>query len=764
MKQVNKLNWSQVDDDTWPPNQPKQFLPLLLIHHQGEYTPKQVKALAKVMHDGDVDNITSKGFLPKYCPLTKQESLAELFATSQITKSISEVLAPLKVSNDPQFALIEGLPGIGKSLLLKEISRKWSERKLLLEFKLLVLVELRNPALQQIETFSDLLQKHCVGVQKAKDILTAYFNKNGGKDLLFLFDGYDELSEGLRKDSLVANILKRKELPLCGLVVSSRPHATVNLRSQATIKVDILGFAEKERIAYIKASLPGQPHKIDELTEYLENHIKINSLCFTPFNMIVLLYLYKMGLPLPHNSVELYDYFIFSTIRQSLSKAGQPLDDTIKNLSQLPKEYGKIINQLSELSFKALNENKLIFTLEEINAACPGIASDKVGINGFGLLQAVKHLSLTAPAMSFNFVHYSIQEYLAANHIAQLPHAKQKTVLDDYFWSDNHANMFSIYTTLALTKKQAKPLKDFLQNASFLKRINNIFLEVNNDPLIICSKFLKDRVKCLRLFRYFLEAGDDFKAICDSIQGGKIFENLEVNLGGIPLTVFDVDCVSLFITNSSNKEWKLVNLHGCLIRDHGLCMLQRGLDKSNIIIQELRLQCNGLTQSSSSYISELVVHCKVKQLVLNSNHTIGESTALYDMLSHSSSTLEKLHMRDISLSSDYTKILFDKLAVNNTLQCLEISNNPITDDAYATIIDTLKKNTTLTELWMWGTKITAETAERCTELLVDNNSLEKLYLPLYSEESQLKILIVQDNINEARKNRKCLTNLDIKFN
>ena len=44
-----------VDDDTWPPEQPNNFTPLLLLHYQGHCTPEQVTAMAKLMSTGDID-------------------------------------------------------------------------------------------------------------------------------------------------------------------------------------------------------------------------------------------------------------------------------------------------------------------------------------------------------------------------------------------------------------------------------------------------------------------------------------------------------------------------------------------------------------------------------------------------------------------------------------------------------------------------------------------------------------------------------------
>ena len=85
-------------------------------------------------------------------------------------------------------------------------------------------------------------------------------------DLVFLIDDYDEFPENLREAGLIVDILNRQILPLCGLVVSSCPHASVTLRQQASITVDILGFAEQEQQHYIQQTLKGEPEKIVTLT------------------------------------------------------------------------------------------------------------------------------------------------------------------------------------------------------------------------------------------------------------------------------------------------------------------------------------------------------------------------------------------------------------------------------------------------------------------------------------------------------------------
>ena len=130
--------------------------------------------------------------------------------------------------------------------------------------------------------------------------------------------------------------------------------------------------------------------------------------------MCILLFLYQLGIPLPNNSTQLHHHFIIQTICRHLANSGRPVPDTITNLSTLPEPYKKIVQQFAKFSLEALNNNKLVFTSEDIQAACPDMVATPGGTNGFGLLQAVKHFSITGQTMTFNFLHLTIQEYLAA--------------------------------------------------------------------------------------------------------------------------------------------------------------------------------------------------------------------------------------------------------------------------------------------------------------------------------------------------------------
>ena len=512
VREISVQTRFMVDHDTWPPKQSTSFTPLLLIHHQGEHTAEQVTAMAELMHTGDIEkvaSVTDNQRAIKSAKSAGHDKFQEVLDTSKATKEIGKILAPLEEGKHSCFILIEGAPGIGKSVLLKEIHYKWANKKLLQKCELILLVYLRDPSLQQIQSVDDLLQLICIGDKHETEIVSAcaqYLFANGGRSLSLLLDGYDEYPEQLRERSLIANILKRQVLPHCRLVVSSRPHASEHLREQATIIVDILGFTETEREHYIKQALPDQPHKIKELTQYLQQQPSVDSICFIPFNMVVLLYLYKLGIALPRNSTQLYHHFICSTISRHFSKSGTPVTHDITDLTDLPQPYNRIIQQLSKLSLQALSNNKLIFTLPEITAACPDIAAIRGAINGFGLLQAMQHFGLHAKTMTLNFIHFTIQEFLAAHYISHLPPNEELKVIEANFWSDIHFNMFTIY--ISLTKGQQSSFKTFLSGDFWRK----LFSGKNT----ISHKFLTDQLKCLRLYRCFNKA-EDYK-ICKTVE------------------------------------------------------------------------------------------------------------------------------------------------------------------------------------------------------------------------------------------------------
>ena len=745
VKQLSIQTRFMAEKDTWPPEQLKTFIPLLFIHYQGHRTPEQVVALAELMHSGDI------GKLKATSEQNNDIQIEELLGTSKTTKEIQEILAPLEETNSPSFILIEGAPGIGKSILLKEIAYRWGKNQVLQNFELVLLVVLRDPSLQEITTIDDLLLSFCIGDKNATKIVgncSQYLFETSGKTLTLLLDGYDEYPENLRneKDSLIANIINRRVLPLCGLVLSSRPHASECFHDFATIRVDVLGFTETERQQYIEQALPNQPHKIKKIMQYLSQQPSIDSICFIPFNMVILLYLYKLGICLPKNSTELYQHFICSTICRHLYRFGNPYKHNFTSLINLPEPYNRVIKQLSKLSLDALDNNKLIFTLDEIKTACPGITTIPGAINGFGLLQAVQHFGLYTKTMTLNFLHFTLQEFLAAHYISHLSQNEELTVIKERFWDHVYFDMFSIY--ISLTKGQRPALKEFLSDG--------------NETITISHKFLSDPLKCLRLYYCFNEAGNH--ALCNTIEQAETFHKKTIMLGFITLTASDIECLSLFLTSSFSKQWSQLVLLNCYIQDKELNILHHRLCHSSIVtISKFWFESNGLTAKSSYLISEFAINCKVKLLGINGNHTIGEHQQLYYMLISPSSVLEELHMVNTKLSSKGAIYLFEALKNNNTLKELHLAHNEINDDACDAMSAVLERNGCLVRMSIYDNPLSSEAILSIVKCLEVNNTMQFLELPDCPKDIQENITDLQDHFNEKRESEGCEVMLDIEY-
>ena len=725
---------------------PSQFTPLVLIHHQRPRTKEQATEFAKMhmVHSGRLTEMVSGA------DNHSSQQLREVLEGSTVTKDITDILTPLenptllKKKDNSKFILIEGAPGIGKSVLMNEIAYRWSKNQVLQKYKLVLLIYLRNPDFHGVKFVGDLLKFFCIGDERAPQIVTAcndYLFKNHGEDLVFLFDGYDEFPQELRRDSLVANILRGQVLPKCGLVVSSRPHASENLRNKAKLIVDILGFTENEQELFIQQALNGEQQKMIKLQRYLDHHLTISNLCYVPFNMFVLLYLFNLGY-LPNNSTELYNDFVCQTICRHLAKCGHDLDDTITELANLPKPCNKIVKQLAELSLQALNRDQLVFTLDEIKTACPDIVSTPGNINGFGLLQAVRHLGRTGKPMTFNFLHFSIQEFLAANYVASLSPSEELKVLKERFWSHLHFNMFSMY--ISLTKGQHKSFKSFLSGG--------------DSSVPIQSTFLQDKLKCLHLYQCFHESGD--KDICDCIEQGITFRdthNKVISFSGIRLEPSDVEHVALFLASSTQREWMILSLYRCFIQDYGTRILYRGLLGHSISFTELRFNWNSLTSSSSSIISNFTISCRVKKLVISYNDGIGEDEKLYSMLTNPSSLLEELEMDSTKLSTQGAIKLFTALAKRCKLKTLNISRNDITDEGCKAIAMAIQTNASLIKLWIYRNPITVTGVRHIVKALQQNNTLQLLEV---SDQPQDIDSLVHE-VNRKRRERGSKLKLEV---
>ena len=648
-----------------------------------------------------------------YSHIPQMQILQEHLKQCKISKNISYLLEVLQSPDiNPRTVLIEGAPGIGKTYLLKHVALQWANNKMLIESQFVFLLCLRDPIVQAMSSISDLVQyfyKQDKPHINHVETLHTYLSGNG-KSIAFLIDGYDELPEKLQKDSFVASIITHQVLPASAVVLTSRPHATAHLHDKVAYLITIMGFAEEDRRDYIKQSLKC---KSDEMLDYLDNHPTIDNLCYIPFNLTVLMFLYKKGFPLPKNITDLYEYFILLTIKRYLNK--HQIKQRFKSLDEhdLPDPYGNLINQLAALSYTALGKQQITFTLEEIRTACPDIDSIPEGINGLGLLQAVQHFGFIEETITVNFLHLSLQEYLAAYHIANLPPEQELLVLHDGFFDDKCRNTYLFY--LGLTKGQHSTFKHFLSGGDRNFEATSLFGDVishSENKVNISFEFLNSLERILPLFRCFYEVDD--KSWCDAIVNCSFFRD-ECNkprfyVYGDNITNIQVEDISLLLIYK--QEWFAVHFYAETVPNmflktlHQLLIVHSTLHTpiiNTIIFEEIRPP---LEVSQAYYIVEMVISCKTKVLNVRSNH-LNSSEWITEMLSHKNCMIEELDIGDNGITSTTACELLSyiKNSKRLRLRSIDLSGNPI-DDA---ISNEIAVCVMLEEVWLSG--VTSESCE-----------------------------------------------------
>ena len=394
--------------DVWPPEQ-LHFTPPLIVHYLENPNVAFYESLAKAKAAGGARVFEEpKEFSCSEYKIDNED--VQRMKNTKTTKDLRDVTSQLEISDSarPRIALIEGAPGIGKTEIMKEIAYQWAQGKLLTSSDLVLLIRLRDPVAQNLTSLNELFKYFCQRENIHTDNYITHLTKDGGKHITILLDGYDELPERLREDSFIARLIDKEELPAATVVVSSRPHASRKIRQNVSCYVDILGFTKDEQQAFIEESLKGQSEKIKELSNYLDCHPNISSLCYIPFNMVILLWLFKEGIK-PKVSTELYNLFVLHTIQNSLTKFNLPGANDFSKLSNLPTPYKEVMQQLCTLCLKAVDNKQLVFTLDDIKLFCPNLESIPGVLNGFGLLQATEHTTVMGrPTKIFNFVHSSI--------------------------------------------------------------------------------------------------------------------------------------------------------------------------------------------------------------------------------------------------------------------------------------------------------------------------------------------------------------------
>ena len=249
-------------------------------------------------------------------------------------------------------------------------------------------------------------------------------------------EAWDELDHQPReKASVFLDLIHGRILPLATMFVTSRPWASEHLRKNCGHRiaqhVEVLTSAKDQIEHYIsKAEAEAQPSSFAaKFTDYLSSNPVIRVAMYTPVTatMAAEVFTWSQHTESPPltTMTELFTAFTLKTLVDHLSTHPVYHKQQLKviTFSDLPTDVNKQLQNLCRMAYEGiLNRQQLVFSAAHL----------PTGFAPLGLMQEVPQLYTEGRASSYHFIHLTLQEYLAAVHISQLPEHEQTRLFQEH--------------------------------------------------------------------------------------------------------------------------------------------------------------------------------------------------------------------------------------------------------------------------------------------------------------------------------------------
>jgi hypothetical protein len=589
---------------------------------------------------------------------------------------------------------------VGKTMLAMKLCQLWAQGRALQEYDVVLFVELRQYQKKEnrlkLET---LLETHLEGDHEMMKEVMQHLVRKGGDKVLFILEGWDELSPALRSPySCFFELIRAKKLPNASVMVTSRPSVTAPLYDYMDERrIEVLGFDENQQNEYIRKNIE-DPDVAQRVRDHLKQFPNLRALAHIPLTLSIICSVAMKSTSLPITLTELYDKYICTFLFHNFQKSSrESLHSLIglDSLDEIPKEVREMFEGLCKLALSGFEKKAFIFERCDLEEHCLPCSEEK--FDGFGLLTTRTQSATAGRKPLYQFRHLSIQEFLAGLQINSFGDVERTRLLKKYRSDRQFQNIWKFLSGVSKLRDEA-----------FCKELVLPTRKGGRDQLFL--------LHCL----YEAQNPDICHRAADKMEHMLHLDNTTLNA---------TDCLcAAYVMGKSEGKWQ-VNLRGCNIGGDGLEVFKWQLkihDSQNLKIIRLDLTHNQLDASAMCHVAEMFLELKAKIINVEiASNKIGDEGArlLSKALMEDSSRVKQLHFRDCGFTSGAAKWFSEVLQCSKTLSALHFGFDKLGDRGAEYISAALCHNTVLEELGLYTAGLTGAGLNFLANALKTNRTL-----------------------------------------